>query len=514
MTSSRFLRPSIGIFLLAFGIGVAAVAKADAADSASPRPNILLVLSDDQSVPFLGVYGYPIKTPRLDQFAAEAMRFDRFFTNAPQCVPSRAALMTGRAPSAARMGRFSSPLPSDIPTLPGVLHAAGYFTGVCGRTYHLDGSGGPWRAKDATDLVIEKHDLARFRDNFDFVDVSEGLDNTPQLFEKFLADVPAGEPFFFWINFQDPHYPWNKPNAFAGSNPPDTLEVPGYLPDIPSVRDALAAHFDEVTRLDDQFGRIRKVLESRGLADNTIVIFLGDNGFAFPHGKGSLHDPGVQVPCLIKWPGVTAPGSVTDAIVAGEDLMPTLLDASGTPIPDTLRSISFAPVLRGDRNGDGDGARRYFFGERGTQGIAPATSMRSIKTTTAYDLARSVRSDRWKLICNYTPYSLYAPVDSQKLPYWHEMQRLNDEGQLAAKFSRAYFTWPRPTWELYDLEADPDEMDNLYGREGTEEITNELKTALLENMVLNYDFLPLPDVAEPTEPAQSAAQPTDAPDAH
>ncbi|MBK5290308.1 MAG: sulfatase-like hydrolase/transferase [Acidobacteriia bacterium] len=107
-----------------------ALASASALPAADPPPNILLMLSDDHSAPFLGCYGTDIKTPNIDRFAAEGMRFERAFTAAPQCVPSRAAIMTGRSPVAVRMGRFSSPLPPDIKTLPEHLRAAGYFTGI------------------------------------------------------------------------------------------------------------------------------------------------------------------------------------------------------------------------------------------------------------------------------------------------------------------------------------------------------------------------------------------------
>src|SRR5687768_7517914 len=119
---------------------IAAVAAAHAA--APAPPNVLFVLSDDHSYPFLSCYGDSnVRTPNLDRFAAQGMRFHRFFTAAPQCVPSRAAYLTGRSAVAARMTRFSSPLPRDEITFPEVLRAqAGYFTGVCGRSYHLDGS--------------------------------------------------------------------------------------------------------------------------------------------------------------------------------------------------------------------------------------------------------------------------------------------------------------------------------------------------------------------------------------
>src|SRR5215510_2620541 len=122
-----------------------------------PAPNILFILSDDHSRPYLGAYGATwMSTPNLDQFAREGMLFEQAFTAAPQCVPSRTALMTGRSPVAARMGRFSSPLPPDILTVPEVLRTRDYYTGVCGRYFHLDGVVNP---PDVTAQVYEKNEM-------------------------------------------------------------------------------------------------------------------------------------------------------------------------------------------------------------------------------------------------------------------------------------------------------------------------------------------------------------------
>jgi len=139
-----------------------AVVGSSAARSAEP-PNILFLLSDDHSYPFVGCYGDAnVKTPTLDRLAEEGMKFHHFFNAAPQCVPSRAALMTGRSPVAARMTRFSAPLPRDEITFPEMLREqAGYFTGVCGRSYHLDGSG---RQAAAVARVFAERGLKTFAD--------------------------------------------------------------------------------------------------------------------------------------------------------------------------------------------------------------------------------------------------------------------------------------------------------------------------------------------------------------
>src|SRR4051812_49305415 len=135
------------------------------------RPNILFLLSDDQSYPFLSCFGDGnVHTPNIDRLAAEGMKFHRFFTTAPQCVPSRASLMTGRSPVAARITRFSSTLPREETVFPEWLRSeAGYYTGVCGRTYHLDGAPGN---RIGIGEVLEAHHLRTFKERMDFVDVS------------------------------------------------------------------------------------------------------------------------------------------------------------------------------------------------------------------------------------------------------------------------------------------------------------------------------------------------------
>ncbi len=449
------------------------------AASAMERPNIVFVLSDDHSYPHLGCYGDPVKTPNLDRFAEQGLRFDRAFTTAPQCVQSRASLMTGRSPITAGMARFSAPLPPGVPTLPGQLSKAGYYTGVCRRPYHLDGSK---RINYAEWLGPDR--VGAFRKQLDFVDNGSPRSNTKPVVNKFLDAVPEGRPFFFWINFNDPHHVWDK----TGANKPDAIAVPGYLPDLPSVRSDLARYFDEVSRLDEEFGWIVEILEQRGLSENTIVIFMGDNGLAFPHGKGYLHDPGLHVPLLIRWPGWIKPGRTTSELISGEDLMPTLLEVAGAPKPAGMQGRSFAKLLKGEPYQ----GRKYIHGFRGTHGGAPWCTYHENIAANALDHARCVRSDRFKLIYNCSPQHKVQPVDSGGQAYWRHMTKLAASGDLDEKFVMAYFTHPRPVWELYDLEADPDELDNLADDPKYKEIKGELRVAMAKRMARVGDFLPLP----------------------
>lgn len=453
-----------------------------AAQSAGERPpNLLLMLSDDHSAPCLGCYGTPeLLTPNIDRLASEGMRFENVFTAAPQCVPSRAAFLTGRSPVAVRMGRFSSPLPPDVVTLPDLLRQRGYFTGVARRYFHLDGvlNAGP-----ATKPVYDKHALRTFRRRVDFYDVSAQRTETVPVMNRFL-DAAKDKPFFLWMNFSDPHHAWDR----TGVHDPAKLKLPPHLPDLPGVRDDLARYFDEINRVDGEVGSVLDVLRERRLDASTLVVFMGDNGMAFPHGKGSLYDPGLHVPLIARWPGRIAPGTVATELISGEDITPAFLDAAGVPPPQEMSGRSFLPRLRGQAYQP----RQHVFAARLYHGNSPLTST---TTSATWDLSRCVRSADFKLIFNATPWMEYQPVDSARDPGWTEITAAHKDGKLKPEHEKAYFSHPRPLWELYDLKADPGELNNLAGRPEVAAVERELKLALHEKMILDYDFLPLPFAA-------------------
>jgi N-sulfoglucosamine sulfohydrolase len=475
--------PSIrlrALLLLAF-ITSAATEPTSAFEQPTAQPNILLILSDDHSVPHLGCYGdQAVSTPNLDRFASQGMVFDKHFCVAPQCVPSRAGFMTGRSAVAARITRFSSPLAADVPALPDLLRAHGYYTGVCRRNFHLDG---PERFGRIPGAVYEQHpELRTFDRRVDFLNVSEPREKTVPVVNEFLNKVPAGKPFFLWISFDEPHHPWDIPAPGAQTEPAQVV-VPPYLPDTPQVRSDLARYYDEVAAMDEEFQWVMDILENRGLANNTLVVFIGDNGYAFPHGKGSLYDPGLNTPLIVRWPGKVRPGTCSSELISGEDITPTLLETAGAPVPREITGRSFLKLLAGETFE----GRKYIFAERGPHGSFDENTQAD-----GFDLSRCVRSQRFKLIYNCTTHQVYQPIDSNVEPYWKTMVNLYKEDQLAPKYVRAYFTTPRPVFELYDLENDPGELNNLAGDHESAEIERELNAALQEKMILDYDYLPLP----------------------
>lgn len=459
---------------------VLALLAASSLHAQQSRPNILFVLTDDHSARFLGVHDPHLRTPNLDRFAAEGMRFDRAYVSAPQCVPSRASLMTGRSPVDVDMTRFGAPLKEEVPAVPELLSRhSGYYTGTVGRSYHLDSSG---RLAPEVAELFEKHRLLTFRNRLDFVEGGPDAE-VPALVAKFLDRVPAGRPFFLWANFSDPHRVLDE-NAIPEPHDPRQVTLPPYFPDTRLIREDLARYYDEVSRVDGRFGEILEILERRGLAENTLVVFMGDNGGALLRGKGALYEMGVRVPLLARWPGVTRPGTVSAALVSGEDIAATFWEVGGAPIPDKVTGKSLVPVLSGsaDRHHD------YVFSARGPHGYG----LPSARSTAPFDLGRTVVGPRYKLIYNALLNVPYAPIDFAGDETWREIVTMNEQGALSPDLARIYFELPRPLFELYDLQEDPHEMTNLAGRPELAEVEERLKYALTEQMILNWDYLPLP----------------------
>lgn len=464
--------------------------------AAQEKPNILLLLSDDHSYPFVSCYGDTnVRTPTLDKLAAEGMKFHRYFTAAPQCVPARAALLTGRSPVAARNTRFTAPLSREEVTFPELLREkAGYYTGVCGRNFHLDGPGS--RSGEGIGALIEKHHLKTFTDRVDFLNTCPDNEVAAKVTE-FLEKRPPGKPFFMWANFSDPHHVWNAPAEFRPN--PASVKLPAHWPDLPGVREQVADYCAEVNRVDRTIAGVLDVLKERGLLDKTLVIFTGDNGAALPHGKGSLYDPGSNVPLIVRWPGVIKPGGDSRTLLSGEDIGPTLLAAAGLEKHARMTGVNFLPLLKGETYKP----RKHIFVERGPHGSAPVTvSM----TNAGYDLSRAVRSERYKFIYNCTPWIPYGPVDSAGGAAWTEIKAANLAGQLDAGLRVTYFTTPRPVYELYDLQADPSELSNLSGKAEVASVEKELREALAEKMLLDFDYLPLPALLDDQPAAPAAAK--------
>ena len=473
------------VLLLVGATTVGFVPGALSAATVPSKPNMRLVLSDDHSAPHVGCYGNgEIKTPNLDRFAAAGIRFDRAYVGCPQCVPSRATYMTGRSPIGIQMTRFSAPLPAEVVTFPELLRAKGYFTGICGRTFHLDGT---TTSASSVQAMHDKHGLRTFSKRVDFLRVSSQKAALGEM-RQFLDQATKGAPFFLWLNFNDPHRPLDE-GAIPQPHDPARLTLPAHYPDTRLVREDFALYYDEISRMDGVFGAVLAELEQRGLGTNTLVMFIGDNGASQLRGKGTLYELGIHVPWLMRWPGVIKPGSASSSLISGEDLAPTLLEAAEVEAPKSMTGRSFLKLLRGEPFEP----RKYVFSERGAHSSALPNN------SAAFDLGRCVVGTRYKLIYNALWQLPYAPVDFSKTAFWQELGELNASGKLPPELSRIYFSPTRPMFELYDLQNDPADMSNLADKPELAAIEGELKDVLQEWMILERDYVPLPGGRKPTD---------------
>ncbi len=444
------------------------------------RPNILFILSDDHSAQFLGTYGDPnLKTPNIDKLAKDGIQFNKAYTTAPQCVPSRASIMTGRSQVEIGQTRFTAPLSADIKAYPEYLREAGYYTGIAGRTFHLDGT----KRDKVTEAIYDKYQLETFKNRVDYLRIATKLEETHSQYTEFLNQVPKDKPFFLQLAFSDPHRIFD---AIDFEPDPTKIKVPAAFPDTKLLREDLAAYYGEIQRFDASVGKILEELTKRGLEKNTLVIFIGDNGGALIRGKGTLHKLGIHVPLIARFPGVIKPGQISNAMVSGIDIAPTILTVAGVPVPKEITGKSLLPAFQ-SKPYEG---HEYVYAARSAHGGGLPTS------TDHFDLGRTVFNQKYKLIYNALWQLPYTPVDFKKEPFWLDLQQKHEDGRLDEKWDNLLFSSTRPLFELYNTEVDPEEFTNLSGKPEIAAIEADLKAKLQEWMIVNKDYLPLP--IEPT----------------
>lgn len=425
-------------------IGAGATAPA-VLQAQNRKPNFVFLISDDHSHPDLGCNGnVAVTTPNLDRMAAQGMRFEHCFVSSAQCSPNRSSIFTGCTPHTTGTSRLHTPMPEWEPSILEPLKTAGYFTGAF-RKVHQGGD---------------------FNKRFDFYE-----QNRTAPFEKFFDALPQGRPFWLQVGFTDPHRPY-KLGAFTPPHDPAKARVPAFLPDHPEVRKDIAHYYDAIARMDAECGQIFAILEKRGLADNTFVIFTGDNGMPFPRSKGTCYDPGIRVPLVAKWPGRIAAGTVKREMIAHVDLAPTWLEAAGLPVPKKMQGRSFLPLLTGGSYTP----NAAVFSERNWHDN--------------FDPIRSVRTERYKLIFNAAPHFPYRPsLDLENSPSWAAIQELGGRGRLSGAHLRMLEP-NRPMLELYDLQKDPDEFSNLATSVEHKPVLDDLTRRLSQWMHRTYDYLP------------------------
>lgn len=433
------------------------------------KPNIILIIADDMSWNDSGAYGHKtIRTANIDKMANDGMRFDHAYVTASSCSPSRASIITGRYPHNTGAEQLHWGIPKGKITFVEQLKTSGYYTAAAGK-WHMGN-----HIRDHFDTIHEAS-VSGFQ-----LPTGNGKTSPKMIAKKpsgcedwipTLQSRPKNKPFFMWFAALDPHRAYEK----GALKPPHTLldvVVPPHLPDVPEVREDLRLYYDEIGRLDLYVGKVMVELEAQGIADNTMVIFISDNGRPFPRDKTSLYDGGIKTPWIVKWPGKTKPGSVSKSLVSSIDIASTISEVAGLKNQDTYEGVSFLPILK-DPTYE---TRAYAFGEDHWHDYE--------------DHARSIINKKWKLIRNdYNDLAATPSADAGRSLTWQAMLKLKEENKLDTA-QLACFILPRPKYELYNLEKDPHELNNLANDKNHSKTLQLLIDELDKWSVKTNDFMP------------------------
>jgi len=414
------------------------VLEAAAGDRA---PNFLVILGDDISATSLGCYGSENlhTSPNIDQLAEEGIRFTNMFVSQAICAPARAELYTGMSPY--RNGCVANHQATKQGTLSVVQHLKklGYRVGLTGKTH----------IKPRTVYPFEQ--IKGFAKNCNaFGTVPESWDGV----EEFMTR-DSEQPFCLFICSIHAHSPWDAGDASRWEL--DELKLPANLADTPKTRSYVREYLAEVRLFDEQVGKARASLKKHGLEDSTALIVLDENGAGMPGGKWTTYDWGVRSACVMKWPEPYAARFEVDSISQYSDILPTMIEAAGGEVPASMDGRSLMPVIAGKTKEHRD--RAFFLYNAGPEGPKFAS--------------RAVTDGRFKLIWTLTPESLYAVRTINGFDYGYK-DKMEDR-----HVRKMYLSWleaseeepkaealvqrfrKRPEFQLFDLDEDPEEMNNL-----------------------------------------------------
>lgn len=449
-------------------VGLAAAAPQGNSKVAANRPNVLYVIQEDIG-PQMSCYGEPlIQTPHLDRFAGQGIRFTNAYTCGPVCSASRSALMTGCYQTQIGAHQHRTWEWHKRMLTPPVRHVsqwfrdAGYFTcnlqpPAAGRKGGMHGAAGS--GKVDLNFLLNAPDKNAFFDGIDW------------------NQRKPDQPFFAHITIIETHKGegWKIARRQPKSElvDPDKLKLAPYYPDSPIARDEYANYLDAIHLSDGYVGQLLDRLERDGLAQNTIVVISSDHGPLF-RGKQFLYDGGIHIPLMVRFPDGRGAGTVKDDFVSAIDIAPTLLGFAGIRPP--------SGAMQGqDVFGPGYRPRTHIFAARDRMDIS-------------IDRMRAVRTSQYKYIRNYLPaipYMQHNPYKEENYPTWNLVKELHKEGKLDR--AQSLFASPvKPIEELFDLQADPDEVHNLADDAAHKKTLEELR-ALVDGFVNENDRLVTPE---------------------
>ena len=410
---------------------IAARPNAVAPSQTTTKPNIVVMIADDLSYHDLGCWGNPdVRTPNLDKLAAQGVRLTRNYTPASVCSPTRQALYTGLFPVKSGAYPNHAIVKPGVKSLPHYLKPLGYRVGLVGKRHYGPPESFPFEYPNPADNP-KRNPGENGEATLDY-DAAEG----------FMGRNKA-QPYCLVVAAHEPHSPWNKGGASVYE--PDKLKLPPYVVDTPPTRRALARYYGEVTYLDDQVGRVMEAIERSGQGDNTLFVFLSEQGSQMPHGKWTLYDVGIRSATIARWPAKIKAGTASDALCQYVDFVPTFVQMAGGQPVAGLDGRSILDVLTGKTTQ----ARNYVFAQQTSRGIDRGPH--------AYGI-RAVADKRWKYILNLNPDATFKNTETNT-PLFQSWIKKGETDAFAREQAQRYQN--RPPVELYDLSNDPYEMKNL-----------------------------------------------------
>lgn len=421
----------------------------------SSRYNILLIISEDNGQ-HIGCYGDPYaQTPHIDKLASEGVRFENMYATQAVCSPGRASILTGLYPH--QNGQFGLAthkyaLYDEFPNMPRLLKNEGYRTGLIGKLHINPEDAFPY------DLRWNPKEFISF--------ANRDVRKMAEVAGKFMK--PSDEPFFLQISFPDAHLPFHRQQFGVPEQPQEGKDVetlPFIGIDTPRLREETADYYNCMSRLDTGIGLVLEQLKALGKAENTLVIFTTDHGAQFSRGKTSIYEGGLRIPLIVRCPGIGLEGHTRDELVSQIDILPTVTDILGIACPAGVAGASFAPLLKGQKIE----WRTHLYAEWGSGGVV------------TYFPQRCVRNNRYKLIANLlqdrpSPSALGYSDRNQK---WTSGATQEEIASSDKRIRAAYELYEQPPkYELYDLQNDPWEFENLSHNPAYRDILQELKNRL------------------------------------
>ncbi|WP_419190081.1 sulfatase [Stieleria marina] len=417
-----------------------------------------------------GAYGHPaIRTPNIDRLAKEGLCFEHAYLTTNSCSPSRSSILTGKYPHNTGAEQLHWPLPENSKTFAGELKRSGYYTAAAGK-WHLGDA-----VKGHFDRIYEASTAGFVLPSGKNGEPAKMVAAQPsgcEDWENAIDQRPRDKPFMLWLAALDPHREYTE----GALDPPHTVDdviVPPHLPDTADVREDLRLYYDEIGRLDTNVGKVVAKLKEQNADDNTMILFISDNGRPFPRDKTTLYDGGIRTPWIVRWPAKVKAGENTEALVSAVDIGATFLELAGVDVDSIANEgSSFADIL----THPGRTHRDYAFAEDHWHDYE--------------DHGRCVMTSQFKLIRNDYPDLASTPsADAGRGLSWQDMLRLNRDGKLSEQ-QKACFRSPRPKWELFDLARDPGELRNRID-DPAYASTRKLLTKALEDWTTRTgDYLP------------------------